>query len=191
MAGGVSVSVGYVRGIAPDPILREKDDFYPTPPEATRALLKAERFVGGIWECACGDGAMSRELVAAGYEVVSTDLVDRGFGVSPVDFLMETRARAPNIVTNPPFKYAEAFADNALGLTTGKVALLARLAWLEGKRRRIMFETTPLARVWVFSGRLTMVRGGDQSLAGGGSMVAFAWFVWEHGHSGPPTLGWV
>ncbi|HEY2112278.1 MAG TPA: hypothetical protein VGH25_11180, partial [Dongiaceae bacterium] len=53
------------------------------------------------------------------------------------------------------------------------------------------FESTPLARVWIFSRRLTMVRGGDPTLAGGGSMLAFAWFVWEHGHSGPPALGWL
>ena len=41
---------------------REKDDFYPTPPEPTRAFLHAEidrlRDFGTIWEPAAGDGAM-------------------------------------------------------------------------------------------------------------------------------------
>lgn len=184
-------STTYVRAIASDTENRERDDFYPTPPEGTRALLAVEKFDGVIWEPACGDGAISKELIAAGYIVGSTDLVDRGYGASGIDFLMEWQPRAPNIVTNPPFKFAEQFARKALDLTTGKVAMLCRLAWLEGRERKKLFESTPLARVWVFSGRLTMLRGGWDGGKGGGSMTAFAWFVWEHGHKGPPTLGWI
>lgn len=188
----MSNAVAYVRGIIPDAVNREKDDFYPTPPAATRALLGVERFEGAIWECACGDGAMAREFWAAGYvDVISTDLVDRGYGISGVDFLKALRPRAPNIVTNPPFKHAEAFARKALDLTSGKVALLCRLAWLEGAARRKMFETTPLARVWVFSKRVHMFRGGAAGPRGAGGMIAFAWFVWEHGYVGRPTLGWI
>lgn len=189
-AGGVSGAVAYARGIIPDAENREKDDFYPTPPEGTRALLSVESFTGPIWEPACGDGAMSRVLQEAGHEVISTDLIDRGFGVPRIDFLMEWQSRAPNIITNPPFKHAEEFTHKALSLTTGKVAMLCRLAWLEGRARRQMFESTPLARVWVFAGRLGMQRG-RQATKGEGGMIAFAWFVWEHGHQGPPTLGWV
>lgn len=166
----------------------EKDHFYPTPPGGTRALLSVETFDGPIWEPACGEGHMSRELEAAGYEVVSTDLVDRGYGTPRVDFLMEWQARAPNIVTNPPFKLGEQFARHALRLTTGKVALLCRLMWLEGSERRKMFESAPLARVWVFSKRIGFLRN---EIATTGGMVPYAWFVFEHGHAGPPTLGWI
>ncbi|WP_041787782.1 hypothetical protein [Rhodomicrobium vannielii] len=55
-------------------------EFYPTPPEATRALLSVERFDGPIWEPACGTGWISEELIAAGYDVLSTDLVNYGYG---------------------------------------------------------------------------------------------------------------
>ena len=188
LAGNVATS--WARGIIPDAAAREKDDFYPTPPEGTRALLAVERFRGAIWEPACGDGAISRVLAEAGHEVVSTDLVDRGFGVPRVDFLMESRRLAPNVVTNPPFKHAEQFLARALDLGAEKIALLCRLAWLEGARRRRMFETTPLARVHVFSRRLPIRRGGDPDVSGGG-LIAFAWYVWERGHAGPPTLGWI
>jgi hypothetical protein len=44
---------------------RAAHDFYPTPPEAVRALLSVESFEGSIWEPACGDGAISRTLVEA------------------------------------------------------------------------------------------------------------------------------
>ena len=37
-------------------------DFFPTPAWATHALIDNETFVGDIWECACGNGAMSAVL---------------------------------------------------------------------------------------------------------------------------------
>ena len=181
----------WAKGIASDAENREKDDFYPTPRAATEALLRVEAFEGGIWEPACGDGAIGRVLEAAGHFVVSSDLVDRGYGDSNIDFLMEWQPRAPNIVTNPPFKLAEQFVLHALSLTNAKVCILARLAWLEGiERRDTIFRRTPLARVHVFSKRLHMQRGRQAERIDGG-MIAFAWFVWEHGYTGKPTLGWL
>ena len=187
----VANAVSYVRGIIPDAANRERDDFYPTPPEGTRALLTVESFDGGIWEPACGDGAISKELIAAGHAVQSTDLIDRGYGLGGVDFLLDYQTTVPNIVTNPPFKHAEEFARHALARSTRKVCMLARLAWLEGKSRGTFFQSSPLARVWVFSGRLHMQRSRQAVKTDAGGMIAFAWFVWEHGHQGPPHLGWL
>jgi hypothetical protein len=172
---------------------RERDDFYPTPVRATESLLQAESFEGDIWEPACGDGAISKVLEAAGYRVASTDLVDRGFGESRIDFLMEHKTRAPNIVTNPPFKLAVPFVRHALTLTAGKVAMLLKIAFLEGIERAELFANSPLARVHVFSRRLAFVPGGTSSARklDGGGMMAFAWFVFEHGYAGKPELGWL
>lgn len=78
-------------------------EFYPTPPEATRALLSVESFEGSIWEPACGDGAISKVLEAAGYQVISTDLIDRGYGAGGHNFLKSDRPLAKNIITNPPY----------------------------------------------------------------------------------------
>lgn len=186
MSGGQA----YAASIIPSPD-RERDDFHPTPPEGTLALLAKEQFTGSIWEPACGCGAMSRVLEAAGHEVISTDLIDRGYGVPHVDFLLDFQTRAANIVTNPPFKHAEDFARHALGVAPGKVALLCRLAWLEGRARKRLFESSPLARVWIFSKRLRMQRGRLPEPGDVGGALAFAWFVWEHGHVGAPALGWL
>lgn len=180
-------AVSYVKGIIPSDE-REKDDFYPTPPEGTEALLQHEKFNGSIWEPACGDGAISRVLERHGYDVFSSDLVDRGYGESGWDFLMEYQRQAPNIITNPPFKHAQEFAEKALILTTGKVAMLCRLAWLEGIARKEMFERTPLKTVYVFSKRLHMAKGGEEVKSG---MIAFAWYVWEHGYEGDPRIKWI
>lgn len=187
----MTVNHAYARGNIPDAENRQIDDFYPTPPEATKKLLAVEKFDGPIWECACGDGAISKVLIEHGYEVISTDLVDRGYGESRIDFMMEWKARAPNIITNPPFKFAKEFVDKALCLSKKKVAILARLAWLEGKSRKSMFQSSPLSRVWVFSERVPMLRNGDEMMAGGGGMIAFAWYVWNHDYDGPPRIGWI
>lgn len=178
-------------GIAVDRDNREKDDYYPTPPEAIEALLRVEKFSGGIWEPACGEGAISDVLKAHGYEVVSTDLVNRGYGQYPIDFLMEYKSLAPNVITNPPFKMALDFIEKSLQLTTGKVAMLLRLACLEGVERGEMYKRTPIARVHVFSKRITMQRGRQATDKDSGGMVAFAWFVWEHGYKGAPTISWL
>jgi hypothetical protein len=67
-------------------------DFFPTPAWATHALLENERFEGEVWECACGDGAMSRVLESRALPVISSDLYERGYGESGRDFLTATRS---------------------------------------------------------------------------------------------------
>lgn len=172
---------------------REKDDFYATPPEATRALLSVETFDGPILEPSCGDGAICRELQSAGYDVLASDLVDRGYGQTGLDFLMPGYPlSAPNVVGNPPFKLAVPFVRKSLEIASRKSAWLLKLAFLEGRERAAFFAEAPLARVWVFSNRLPFVRGGGEVLHGmGGGMMCFAWFVFEHGHVGAPQLGWL
>lgn len=167
---------------------RPADDYYPTPPEAVHALLGVEAFDGEIWEPACGDGAICRVLEEYGYPLRATDLVDRGYGEAPHDFLTSTYT-STNIITNPPYRLAEKFVELSLARATHKVAMLCKLQFLEGVRRKNLFQTSPLARVWVFSKRLTMTRNGRQMDAGG--MICFAWFVWSHSHEGPPLIGWL
>jgi len=96
-------------------------DFYPTPPWATHALIKHEKFLGSIWEPACGNGAMAKVLEETGCPIISSDLYDRGYGKSGVDFLQAVD-KVDNVVTNPPY-CAEPFVQMALRITTGKVRL--------------------------------------------------------------------
>lgn len=169
--------------------IRASNDWYPTPPEATEALLRVETFDGDILEPACGDGSMSRVLEAHGYVVHSYDLIYRNFGEGGHDFLASAH-RAANVVTNPPFTLAEEFVKHALDVTTGKVAILAKLAFLEGAKRRVMFESTPLKSVYVFSKRVSFYANGEKGDRGN-SMIAFCWLVWQHGYGGKPELGWI
>jgi len=167
---------------------RQKDDFYPTPLSAIEALLDVEDFDGDIWEPACGDGAISLP-VSIYHNVISTDLNDFGFGETYVDFLMEQKLLAPNIITNPPYKLAQDFIQKAIDLKAKKHCWLLRLSFLEGHQRRVsLFDQNRPARVWVFSKRLTIWRG-DEERNGNGT-TAYAWFVWE-GKPEQTLVNWV
>lgn len=168
---------------------RPENDFYPTPPEAVEALLAVEKFDGLIWEPACGDGAICKVLESHGHDVLATDLIYRGHGEGDHDFFASPH-RAANIITNPPYKLGERFVRHSLSRTTGKVAMLMKLAFLEGAKRKSLYETTPIKAVYVFSKRLSLYRNGVKGEYSSG-MIAYAWLVWDHSHKGPPTLGWL
>lgn len=163
-------------------------DFYPTPAWATHALIDNEHFNGDIWECACGNGAMSEVLQCATSNIISSDLYDRGYGETGVDFLRSER-RAKNIVTNPPYNSAEGFVRMGLQGAENKFALLLRLAFLEGaKRQKTIFSEAPPSRVWVFSERITFYPIGAERKGSG--TTAYAWFVWDKDAPSMTELRW-
>lgn len=164
-------------------------DCYETPAVAVRALLAHETFPKVVWEPACGPGAIARVLMAAGHTVYASDLIDYGVGLAGLNFLA-ARAAPPGcecIITNPPFKDAEAFVAKALELVP-RVAMLLRLAFLEAERKSGILDDGRLARVHVFKNRLPMLhRHGWTGPRSTGAM-AFAWFVFDATHSGPASL---
>lgn len=169
----------------------EPNDYYATEPKAVELLLENEQFCDTIWEPACGEGHISKVLWDYLYEVHSTDLIQRGYGVSGVDFLHSgVEAWDGDIITNPPYKYAKEFVEEALRVVTDghKVAMFLKLTFLEGQARRELFKTHPPQTVYVSSARLQCGKNGDFS---GTSMVAYAWFVWQKGHQGPTVLKWI
>jgi hypothetical protein len=171
------------------------NDLYQTAPEAVRALLKAEKVPHRLWEPACGPGSIVRVLREAGHDVFATDLVDYE---SPdqdsagVDFLIPGIAESHfdggrAIVTNPPFKNAEAFIERAL-VFAPYVAMLLRLNFLESVKRSNILEHSNLARVHVFRNRLNMMHRDGWDGSKGSSAIAYAWFVWDKSHRGPTEL---
>lgn len=168
---------------------RVHNDWYREPRWLVDALLDVEPLEGFSWDPSCGAGNIPLALHARDMPCMGSDLADRGFGLTGLDFFKATDT-ADNIITNPPYNVIEIYIRHALSLTTRKVCILARLALLEGIKRQEMFRTTPLARVWVSSRRASMPPGGTNIEAKGGT-VAYGWFVWEHGFVGKPTIGWL
>ena len=173
---------------------REQHDYYATEPKAMELLLAEEQFAPVIWECACGEGHLSKVLEANGYEVISTDLVYRGFGDSePLDFLKETLdGFEGDIITNPPYKYALDFVKKALeSVQQGrKVAMFLKLQFLEGKTRKQFFLENPPKVIYVSSSRLICAMNGEFDKISS-SAVAYTWFVWEKGFHGDPVIKWI
>ena len=116
---------------------RQQHDYYATEPKAMELLLAEESFHPVVWECACGEGDLSKVLEANGFEVISTDLIYRGFGdPEPLDFLKDTLENFEgDIITNPPYKYALEFVEQALNSVQPgrKVAMFLKLQLLECK----------------------------------------------------------
>lgn len=178
---------------------REKDDFYPTPAWATQALIdnygtRIRELIGTdfyVWEPACGDGAMSDVLIENGIPVFSSDLIDRDYG-HVINFLSnnDNPYGSRGIITNPPFKLAEEFIRKAHSLDNNKfTCMFLRLSFLEGQKRKKLFEEFPPKYVYVFSKRVSLGRA--DSAEKNMNAVAYAWFVWEKGFNGEPTIRWI
>jgi hypothetical protein len=165
------------------------DDLYETPAVAVRALLTCENLPPVVWEPAAGRGAIARVLMAAGHTVYASDWGCYGFGLGGLDFLHAdaTPEGCSAIVTNPPYKIANAFVRHAIALCP-IVMMLMRLAFLESEGRRDILDESCLARVHVFRNRLPMLHRDGWTGNRNSSSICFAWFVWERGYVGHPTI---
>ena len=97
-----------------------------------------------------------------------------------------------DIVTNPPYFCADKFIQHALEISapTVKIAMLFRLAFLEGQKRYRLFKKYPPKRVYVFSKRLNCAKNGEFEKYKS-SAIAFAWFVWKVRYTGSTELEWI
>lgn len=175
-----------------DSLEREKDDFYPTPPEPIRALLHAEinrlRDFPAIWDASAGDGALVREMEAMGLTVVASDLIDRGMGAEIRDFYDFTSAPARASVQNPPFQEC--------GWGNGKAR------WLTHALDTLDLEYMALLLPWQFPGaaqlapfwarnrpaRVYLMRWRIDFTGQGASPMLNAWWIWDRKHQGETVL---
>ena len=142
---------------------RKKLDAYYTRPWVTRWLLEATHLFEGamdsgvVWEPACGAGWMSDVLLEAGYDVLSTDVMDHGYkkmtGLQDFLAVEECSPLIRTIITNPPYLIqdnpdapdisAELFVRRALALmkpVNGSVFMLLRHEFDCAKGRRDLFD---------------------------------------------------
>lgn len=187
---------GSVEGDADRVALHRQLDYFPTPPWAARAGGELVRFVDPdartIWEPACGEGHMAAPL-AESFDVFASDVHPFGYGAA-ADFLDQGEFALPAgaegvdwIVTNPPFNTAVAFARLGLQRARRGVALLLRLAFLEGGARYgLFYGAEPLTLCAVFAERVPMTLGRWDPKAA--SATAYAWFLWRKGSAGDPRL---
>lgn len=173
--------------------IREPNDYYATDPRAMHDLLKYESFDKNVWECACGEGNLSKVLKESGYNVYSTDLIDRGYQDELLDFIKSNKQWNGDIITNPPFKYADDFILKALNSVNegAKVAMFLKINYLAGRKRyREIFSKWPPTRVYVFSYKIACSKNNKPENYKNGAMD-YAWYVWHKGYQGPCELKWI
>lgn len=181
---------------------REQNDFYATDSYAITKMAEKFKEIGvsqKLWECACGEGHLSKPLIELGYDVLSTDLIDRGYGETE-NFLTSNRKWNGDIITNPPFKDARAFIEKAMNLLeTGRKAIfLLKIQFLETRKRADLFERCGLKMVIVNSERICCAMNGDfdryfnkKGAKYTGGTQCYAWFVFEKGYTDNPVLDFV
>jgi len=179
---------------------REVNDFYATDPLAIDKLLEVENLYDYIWEPAAGEGHLVKRLREKGYSVFASDIIQRDYPLDDVQDFLNIKTScyklSYDIITNPPYKYAKEFVLKALDLIEQgrKVCMFLKLTFLEGKSRyKELFSKYPPKTIYVFSERIMCAKNGDFEgmKAGGGSAVAYAWFVWEKGFTGDTIVKWI
>lgn len=159
------------------------DDF-PTPPWATRALCERLHDTSPPWgltvrEPAANRGYMARPLAEYFTRVQASDIHDYGVGFDVDDYLFGPDPTPVDwTITNPPFRLAEQFIERALRTSAAGVAMIVRVAFLEGQgRHERLFSRCPPSAILQFTERVVMHRG--RVTADGSTATAYAWLVWD------------
>lgn len=170
---------------------RKPADLYPTPVDCTYSLLPhiADLLPPDalVLEPACADGQMVRPLREFGYRVIGTDLrPDVTGGTGGIDFLA---GEGPDpefgdhafdaVITNPPFKAADAFIRRALEIAPVAVMLLKAQYWNTANRKGLFRDTKPYMEL-----NLTWRPAFLEAERGKSPLMDCMWVVWKRGHTG-------
>jgi hypothetical protein len=168
-----------------DKARRRALDYYPTPAEATRALIRAEwahwrQFAGGpdpaFWE-PCGRGGAIARVAADefGLRSVATDLVkDTLHDVAEQDLFAVKVAPVRRVMSNLPFGVARPMVGHLWSvLALDYMALLFKATWLNcGEAAALWQAGLRPTRRWDLTWRLDF---SDQ----GNPVMDCVWLVWD------------
>jgi len=168
---------------------RNTNDLYRTPPIATYLLCKYSNPPKKIVEPCAGYGNIASELIRNDRDVACYDLnaypqtiVPVTTGVNALD--LPKVSGYDGLVTNPPYvnDFPRLLAEKSIA-EYDYTAMLLRLTFLEGVRRKMLFDMHPPSQMIFFSDRIRFdsseiepVEKKEQV----GGMVAYAWFVWAN-----------
>lgn len=180
---------------------RQNEDFYATDPVATEWLLKLENIHDVVIDNSVGEGDLMFPIIKSGRKVIGFDIVNRfsqhpGFEFRNENWLEFNPNKLINadVIFNPPYKLAQEFVEHSINLVEEgrKVCAFLKLQFLEGKKRKELFEKYPPKIVYVSSSRILCAKNADFTgmREAGGSAVAYCWYVWEKGYKGETLIKW-
>jgi hypothetical protein len=156
---------------------RRELDFYPTPPDATQALINTGLIPKGcLWEPACGEGHMAEVFKANGFQVVASDITP-GYGVEKNFLETGLPYEGCSIVTNPPFNISHNFIEHCAELKAPVFAMLLKSQYWHSKKRIALFEKNPPSHILALTWRLDFCFGER----GGAPTMECIWCVWTEG----------
>lgn len=175
---------------------------------ATYLFGYKSHFAPSIWECACGNGNLYRILRDRGYNCIYSDIKDRSTrehnlqfkDMLNVDFLQTRDWVYPSkynvavILTNPPYSLATEFIEHALDILPdgGLYIAFMNIGYLAGQKRwQRVYRFGTLREVYVFSKRVEVWKNGEPPKDKCGSIANYAWYVFQKGYKGQPTLYWL
>ena len=177
---------------------RQENDYYATNPTALSLFLDKLKednikLSREIWEPSCGEGHLSKVLIRKGYDVFSSDLIDRGYGEVEIDFLNNNYIKCNgDILTNPPFKLAEQFVEVAMNKIKqgNKLLLFLKIQFLEGQRRKKLFQKHKPKFVYCYSARQLCAKNGEFEKYTATTQF-YCWVIWEKGFTGDTIIKWI
>lgn len=174
--------------------LRQLNNFYATHPSCTADILREEEFHKDVLEPFCGVGSMSEVIRQNGHNVLSYDIVDRGYGLVGDFYRTEFPRRKYDIITNPPYDNVIDVVLRCIDICKEKVALLMPLRYLSsGSRYNEIYKKYPPKRVYVYQERICIAKNADfeKYNDAGANMEIYAWYIWERGYKGTTELKWI
>lgn len=190
---------------------RVDNDFYATDPKAVETLLHNEFFnFDSFLEPCVGEG----HIVEAVHKFVNRfysipywkkcnlktlDIINRGYpNTITQDFLTwKTQEKFNTIITNPPYSLAKEFIEKGMELLTndGKMAMFLKIQFLEGAKRKELFDKYPPKYIYVFRNRMPTWNNGQPKDPKTGkkwaTTMCHAWFIWEKGSTSEPVVRWL
>ena len=189
---------------------RVEYDFYATDPKAVEKLLLKYSINGNkILEPCVGNGNIAdtiKKFYTNVTDVTGVDIVDRGYPNTIVhDYLTwETDEKFDCIITNPPYSLAGEFVEKSMellnegydeeGLPKGQLIMFLKIQFLEGAKRKELFEKYPPKYIYVFRNRMATWNNGEPLDPNGkrwATTMCHAWFVWEKGSTTEPIIRWL
>ena len=138
-------ATGTQHGKTPEP-----NHFYPTPPEPIESLISYyQDIIDGhkFHDASCGDGRISEILRGHGFVCHATDLIDRGYGTAPVDFLSIPADKYAvgefSTIQNPPFKLWTEFVFKCHELRMPFIAMFAKQQVFNAAKRLPLWRKHP------------------------------------------------
>ena len=189
---------------------RVENDFYVTDPIAVQKLLHKYSINGTeILEPCVGNGSIANTIekfYANKHNITGVDIIDRGYPNTIVhDYLTwETDKKFDCIITNPPYSLAKEFVEKSMellnegydedGYAKGQLIMFLKIQFLEGAKRKAMFEKYPPKYIYVFRNRMATWNNGEPLDPNGkrwATTMCHAWFVWEKGSTTEPIVRWL